>query len=263
MMRWLSTLCLLGVAGGLLAADEKKADVKAQATALMVRKPLPPKKTDPLAFVDTGSTALDVTLTATGKYVLGVDLKASKLEHFTDDKQTKLDSGNRFGQNWLSDYPQITPDGEQCTVHLSAPTPPAKGAAKVQVKATVVLQCGADEKATDKKEIAIKKDQKETVGAFTIQVVNDGAAFGGPQIAVISDKQIVKGAEFFDAKGEAIKLQLFPYRQNVFAGPGKMQYSLVSTLPQKADKVSVKVNYFNKVEPVEVPLDLSVGVGLE
>jgi hypothetical protein len=263
MTRWLPALCLLGTATALYAAEEKKADVTAQATALAIRKPLPPKQKEPLAFVDNGSTALDVTLTATGKYVLGVDAKASKLDHFTDDKQTKLYSGERFGVSWLSEFAQVTPDGEQCTVHLNAPAPPAKGAGKVLVKGTVVLLCGADEKSADKMEIAIKKDQKVTAGAFTLQVTNDGAAFGGPQIAVISDKQNLKGAEFFDAKGEPIKLQLLPYRQTFFAGPGKTQFGLVSTLPKKADAVSVKVVYFDKVNPVEVPLDLSVGVGLD
>ena len=84
------------------------------------------------------------------------------------------------------------------------------------LKATVVLNCGADEKATDKKEIAIKKDNKETVGAFTLEVVNDGAMFGGPQIAVMADKQNLKGVEFFDAKGDPIKLFLQPYRQTFF-----------------------------------------------
>jgi len=254
---------LLGTAAALGAAEEKKADVTAQATALAIRRPLPPRTKEPAAFVDSGSTALDVTLTAPGKYVLGVDAKASKLGQFSDDKQTKLYSGDRIGVSWLSEFAQVTPDGEQCTVHLNAQAPPAKGAGKVVVKGTVVLLCGADEKSADKKEIAVKKDQKETAGAFTLQVINDGAAFGGPQIAVISDKQNLKGAEFFDARGEPIKLQLEPYRQTFFGGPGKTQHGLVSTLPKKADAVSVKVVYFNKVESLEVPLDLSVGVGLE
>jgi hypothetical protein len=264
MKRWLSTLCVLACAAGLFAADEKKADVTAQATGLSVHKPIPSKKKEPLPFADHGSTGLDVTLSATGKFVLGIDVKASKLDHFTDDKDTKLYTPQPFG-SWLSDFPIINPEGDVCTVHVNGLTAPAKGATKLRLKATVVLSCGADEKATDKKEIAIKKDQKETVGAFTYQVVNDGAMFGGPQVAVLSDKQNLKGIEFSDAKGEAIKLVFPPYRQNFYPNTpgGKMQYGLVGTLPKKMDAVTVKATYFEKTEAVSVPIDLDVGVGLE
>jgi len=263
MKHWLSTLCLLTCAAGLSVADEPKSEVTAQATGLMVRKPLPAKKKEPVGFVDNGSTGLDVSLSTPGKYVLDIDTKASKLDHFTDDKDTKFYTADRFGMTWLSDFPQITPEGDVCTVHFNGQVAPAKGATKLKLKATVVLTCGPDEKATDKKEIAIKKDQKETVGAYTIQVLNDGAMFGGPQIAVVSDKQNLKGLEFFDAKGEAIKLFFPPYRQNFFPTPMKKQYGLVGTLPKKMDTVTVKVLYFDKTEALSVPIDLNVGVGLE
>jgi hypothetical protein len=264
MKRWLSTVCLLACAAGLFAADEKKSDVTAQVTSLNVRKPLPPKKKGPGIFVDNGSTGLDVALSAPGKFVLGIDVKASKLDQFTDDKDTKLYTPQPFG-SWLSEFPNINPEGDVCTVHVNGVTPPAKGAAKLHLKATVVLSCGADEKATDKKEIAIKKDTKETVGTFTFEVINDGAMFGGPQVAVMSDKQNVKNLEFFDAKGDPIKLFFPPYRQNFFpkTAGGKMQYGMVGTLPKKMDKVTVKATYFDKTEAVSVPIDLTFGVGLE
>ncbi|HEX5269954.1 MAG TPA: hypothetical protein VFW33_05685 [Gemmataceae bacterium] len=263
MKRWLSILCVLGCAAGLFAADEKKTDVTAQATQLMVRKPLPPKKKEPNPFPDTGSTSLDVTLTAPGKFVLGIDVKASKLGEFTDDKETKLYTADRFGISWLSDLPLINPEGDVCTVHVNGQAPPAKGAAKLHIKGTVVLTCGKDEKSADKKEIAIKKDSKVTVGDFTIQVDDDGAMFGGPRLSVTSEKQNLKGVEFFDAKGEAIKLFFPPYRQSFFQPGGKVRYGLSATLPKKADSVTVKVSYFDKTEAVSVPIDLEFGVGLD
>jgi hypothetical protein len=263
MMRWLLTLCLFAFFAGLSLADEKKSEVTAQATFLGIRKPLPVKKKVPGAFPDNGSTNLDVALSAPGKFILGIDVKASKLDQFTDDKETKLYTADRFGATWLSDYVQIDPEGEVCTVHFNGQVAPAKGATKLRIKATVVLSCGTDEKATDKKEIAIKKEQKETLGAFTIHVVSDGAMFGGPQIVVASDKQNLKGVEFFDAKGEAIKLFFPPNRQNYYPTPMKMQYGMYATLPKKIDAVTVKVTYFDKTEALSVPIDLNVGVGLE
>lgn len=264
MKRWLSTACLLACAAGLFAADEKKSDVTAQVTGLNIRKPLPPKAKGPLVFVDKGGTGLDVALSAPGKFVLGIDVKASKLDHFTDDKDTKLYTAQPFG-NWLSEFPLISPEGDVCTVHVNGLAPPAKGAVKLHLKATVALVCGTDEKAADKKEIAIKKDATETVGAFTIKVLNDGGMFGGPQIEVISDKQNLKGVEFFDDKGAAVKLFFPPYRQNVYPNKpgGKMRYGMIGGLPKKIDKVTVKATYFDKTEAVSVPINLSFGVGLE
>jgi hypothetical protein len=261
MKRWLSTLCLLAFAAGLFAADEKKSDITAQATGLNIRKPLPVKKKDPNFFVDPGSTALDVALSAPGKFILGIDVKKSKLDQFTDDKDTKLYTPQPFG-SWLSDFPFINPEGDVCTVHVNGATPPAKGATKLRLKATVVLTCGAGEKATDKKEIAIKKGTKETVGDFTIEVTNDGEMFGGPQVMVASDKQNLKTIEFFDAKGDPIKLFFPPFRQTLNPG-GKKQYGMLSTLPKKMDSVKVKATYFEKTEEVSAPIDLNVGVGLE
>jgi hypothetical protein len=270
MKRWLSTFCLLACAAGLFAADEKKtdekkADVTAQATGLMVRKPVPSKKKEPVAFPDNGNTGVDVNISAPGKFILGIDVKASKLTEFTDDKDTKLYTANQFGLGWLSDFPQIGQDGDSCAVHINGQTAPGKGATKLKVKATVVLTCGSGEKATDKKEIAIKKDAKETVGDYTIQVLNDGAMFGSPQISVSGEKQNLKSLEFFDAKGEAIKLFFPPYRQTFFptTAGGKLTYGLVAGLPKKMDSVTVKAVYFDKTEAVSAPIDLSFGVGLD
>lgn len=265
MKRWLSTVCVLACVAGVFAADEKKSDVTAHATQLMIRKPLPPKKKEAFGFQDTGGTSVNISLDAPGKYVLGIDTKASKLGEFTDDKGTKLYTEGRFGATWLGDYPIITPEGDVCTVQVNGFTPPAKGAAKVRVKATVVLTCGTDEKSTDKKEVKIKKDAKEKVGDFSVEVTNEGGQFGGATLQIVSEKQNLKTAEFFDAKGEAVKLFLPPYHQTLYPTTpnGKNRYALMTNLPMKADAVTVKVTYFEKTQAVEAPVDLEFGVGLE
>jgi hypothetical protein len=263
-MRWLSTLCLLAVGAAVFADDKPKSSkVTAHPTGLYIRKPLPPKKKEAFFFTPNGTT-LDVTLAAPSKFVVGIDEKASKLESFTDDKKTKLDTSTGFGmQPWLSSYPQISPDGDECTVQLSARTAPAKGASKVLVKATVVINCGKEEKTSDKKEIATKLNTEAKVGAYTVKVTQEGNQFSGGQISIFSNARDLKSAEFFDDKGKEIKILGNPFRGSTFTGPGKMQHSLSYFLPKKLDKVTVKVTYFNKIESVNVPLDLSVGLGLE
>ena len=262
-MRLLGALCLFAAGTIVLAADEAKTAVTARATGLTVRKPLPPKKKEMFAFTPPG-TVLEVTLSAPGKFILGIDAKASKLGHFTDDKKTKLDSGGGVGgMSWLSDYTQVTPDGEQCTIQLSARTPPAKDANKVLVQATVVVKVGAEEKTTETKKIAMKQNAETAIGSYTVRVQNPGSSFSGGQLEILSDARDVKMAEFFDANGKALEIAIPPFRGNAFVGAGKMKQSISYFLPKKMDEVSVKITYFSKVESMSVPFDMGVGLGLE
>jgi hypothetical protein len=247
----------------LLTAAESKTTATSRATGLTIRKPLPPKKKEMFAFTPAG-TGLDVTISAPGKFILGIDAKASKLDHFTDDKKTKLDTSGGFGgMTWLSDYAQITPDGEQCTVQLTARTAPMKEANKVLVKATVVLKCGAEEKTTEMKKIAVKRNTEAAIGSYTVKVLGEGSNFSGGQVEVLSDARDVKKAEFFDANGKALEIVAPPFRGNSFTGAGKMKQSISYFLPKKMDEVSVKITYFSKVEAMSVPFELSVSVGLD
>jgi hypothetical protein len=263
MLRWILAVSLLAPLTGLLAADEKKSSFTAQVSGLSVHKPVPAKKKERFTFVQTG-TILEVTFLSDDKYILGVDAKASKLDQFTDDKKSKLNSGSLFGgPNWLGGFPQLAPDGERCVVQINGQTPPAKGANKVLAKGTIILKCGAEEKTTEKKDITIKMGAETTVGAFTIKVSGEGSNFSGPGIEIVSEERIVKSAHFFDAKGAAIELNTPPFMHPVFAGGGKMLHALTYNLPKKIDKVSVKIAYFAKVESLPAPFDLSVGLGLD
>jgi hypothetical protein len=263
-MRSLSALCLLAAGTLVFAAAEEKQTPTAQATSLRVSRPLPAKKKDVFVYGSSGTT-LEVTVSAPGKYIVGIDAKKCKLEHFTDDKKTKLFAGGGLfgGASWLNEYfVQITPDAERCSVQLTGQTAPAKGANKVLVKGSLIINCGSDEKTTDKKEIAMKLNTEASVGTYTLKVTQAASQFNGGQIAILSDARDVKSAEFLDAAGKTIQV-LPPFRSSTFDSKSKRKESLSYFLPKKIDAVTVKVTYFNKVEAMTVPFDLSVGVGLD
>ena len=267
-MRWFSTLCLFAATTGFLAAEDKKADdekmsAKIRAIGLTLRKPLPAK---PGAFAYTpNGVTMDLVVTQPGKFLVALDTKESKLDSFTDDKKNNLyKKAGLFGgsSEWISGYlTQFSPDGEQCTLQITAANPPGKGAEKILVKASLVLKCGSEEKTTDKKEIALKTNEEVSVGDFKMKV-NSAAQFGAG-LAVQSAEPNVKSIEFFDADGKALKLAPGGRSTNNFA-PGGKPLSFVSYfLNQKMDKVSFKITYFNKIESVTVPVDLRVGLDLE
>ena len=262
MKRWFLALLLLSAMTGLLAADEKQSSITAHATALGVRKDLPPKKKERFMMTPPGTT-LDLTFLSPARFILGVDAKASKLDQFIDDKKTKLDTSTGFGApNWMAGLITYGPEGDRCTVQLNAQSAPSKGATKVSVKGTIVLKCGAAEKTIEQKDLAIKKDAETTAGDFTIKVIAEGSDFSGPAIQIISPERVVKNTKFFDAKGKAIELLTTPYWHNVFA-KGKTLIAINYNLTKKIDKLSMQITYFSKVEDVPVPFDVSVGLGLD
>lgn len=268
-MRLLSALCLFAVSTTFLAADDKKpaddtTSAKVQAIGLSVRKALPAKP-GTMIFMPQGVT-MDLSIAKPGKFIVGVDAKASKLESFTDDKNNSLYKKpvGIFGaqQNWINEYAtQYGPEAGHCTIQIAAGNPPGKGAGKIQVKASLVVQCGAEEKTADKKEIAIKTNEEVSVGDFKVKVNFAGGTVAN--LSVLSPEPRLKSVEFFDAAGKAIKPSSSTRSNNPF-GPGGKPQSVVSYfLNGKMEKVSFKVTYFTKVESVTIPLDLKVGLDLE
>jgi hypothetical protein len=78
---------------------------------------------------------------------------------------------------------------------------------------------------------------------------------------VISDQENLKNIELFDDKDKEIKIGL-PGRMRMMKGD-KTEYIYSSVIFQKTSKFSIKINYYDKVENVKVPVDLKVGLSLE
>jgi hypothetical protein len=269
-MRWLSTLCLLTVVTGLLAADEKKAaddkkSAKVQVIRLFLHK-APPAKPGTFTIPPNGVT-MHLTVAQPEKFVVGIDAKASKLESFTDDKKNDLNkkpAGLFGGQaNWLAEYAtEYSPDGDYCTIQITAAGAPGKGAEKILVKGSLVLKCGAEEKTMDKKEIALKMNEEVSAGDFKVKV-NYAGDFGAG-LTVLSAEPRVKSVEFFDAEGKAIKTMPSARGTIALAPLEKPQAAVTYSLGgKKMDKASFKITYFDKIESVTVPLELRVGLDLE
>jgi hypothetical protein len=268
-MRWLSTLCLLTIGAALFAAEDKKpagakTSAKVRAIGLSLRK-APPAKPGVFVLHPNGVT-MELTVAQPDKFIAGIDAKASKLDSFTDDKKNDLNkkpAGIFGGQsNWLNEFAtQYGPDGD-CTIQILAAGAPGKGAQKILVKGSLVLKCGADEKKTDKKEIALKMNEEVSAGDFKVKVVNAGEFGAG--FTVTSAEPSVKSVEFFDADGKALKGTSSGRGINPFGEGGKPQAVVSYFLSgKKLPKVSFQITYFNKIESVTVPLDLRVGLDLE
>lgn len=268
MMRSLSTLCVLAAATAVLAADDKKAAeeksaAKIQVTGLVLRKPAPAKPGS-FTFTPNGVT-MDLAVSLEGKFIAALDSKDCKLEGFTDDKKNNLiKKGGVFAgpASWIIDYmTQYSPEGDRCTLQVTAGNPPGKGAEKILVKGSLHFRCGTDEKTTEKKDITLKMNEEVSVGDFKMKVNNAGQF--AISLSLTSPEPNVKSVAFLDADGKEIKANPQGRGLNQFAPGGKPLWTVFYGLPPKIEKASFKVTYFNKLESVTVPLDLRVGLDLE
>jgi hypothetical protein len=265
MIRWLSGLCLLVVCAALLAGEDKKSaddktSAKIQVTSLSIHKAPPPK---PGTFtMSPNGVHMDVRLSLPNRFITGVDVKASKLDRFTDDKDNALfkKSGGLFsgGANWLNEYlVRYDPDGEAVTVQVQGTKPPGNGANKIILKGSLNAKCGSGEKVTDAKEMAFKPKEETEIGPFKVRV----SQFGNT-VEVLSKEENVKQIEIFDDKRKPILTGAPSHGRNPL-DKEKSPYLYSVFLIGKRDKFTVKIHYFTRVESVNVPLDLRVGLSLE
>lgn len=262
-MRWLSTLCLFAVCVAVPAADEKKASddkksAKVKVTSLSISKAPPAKRG---TFGRPNGVRMETMVSLPGRFIVGLDPKTAKLDSFTDDKSNVLfkKGGGLFGgANWLTEFGMLfDPDGESVAFEIIGTNPPGKGAEKILLKGSLNVKVGSEEKATDKKEMALKPKEEAEVGPFKVQVnqfVN--------RVEVLTDEENIKKVEFFDDKDKPIQSGR-PGRARVPADKGKMVHQYSYFLIGNPKKFTIKVHYFTKVESVTVPLDLRVGLDLE
>ena len=259
MKRWFSALCFLMAGTALLTAADKP-PVKIQVVSLAIYNGPPPK---PGTFTLTpNGIHMELMVSLPDKPITGVDVKNSKLDSFRDDKDNVLfkKSGRLFGAGatWLQDFGmRYGPDGESVTLHIYGTDMPGKGANKLLLKGSLSIKCGADAKATDAKEMAMKPKEQADVGPFKVRVNQ----FRN-QVQVETEDENIKKIEFLDDKGKEIPIRL-SNRTRMESGKGKEHYVYHYFLDIKSEKVSVKIHYFAKVKTVQVPLDLRVGLDLE
>lgn len=264
MTRWLSILGLLAAGTAVWAADDNKSAVnknapKIQVISLSIHKAPPPKPNSFMASFD--GVHMDVMVSVPKRFITGVDVKASKLDRFTDDKDNALykKGGGLFGggPEWLSNMGmRFDADGETFTIHIQGNKLPGKGAGKIIFKGSVNVKCGAEEKATDAKELTMKPKEEVDIGPFKLR----RNQFGG--IEILSSNENIKKIDILDDKGKPIMTSPPTHVRSPLPNE-KLPYVYSLFLFGKRDKVSVKVHYFAKVETISVPLDLRVGLSLE
>ncbi len=241
-MRTTLALVFLAAAGGATAADPS-----VKAYALNVNNP---PKDAPKEIVSPAYTGAYLFIQVPGQHVLALDTVATKLA-LTDDKGTDLGAKSPLAGNALA----TDKSKEQARLYVLGPKAPATGATRVRVKGELVLLCGTGEKTATAEKFAIKDKEKVAVGPAAFEVV---LAKDKLTVTLKTDGAAVKSVAFTDAEGKPLTAG---GTTNLNVAGGKIAQTATFTLPAKTETVGIKVVYYEKVEPLKLPVDTDTGVG--
>ncbi len=211
-----------------------------------------------------GTTRITARVEIPGRSVVAFNLANSKLDSFTDDKNTDLiptpvaggvppqaiQLGSAFGASTHN------------VIHFEAPNCPAKAATKVRIKGTVAVLVGKDEKEVEKKDLTAKTSIDLEFGTIKMQQPAKTTGFGSRNttISYQGDKPF-KSVTLLDADGKEITCHVsWSYRPGAVAATSSCRATF--SVDKKLESCTIRLKYFDSVEEIKVPVDLEVGPGL-
>ena len=266
---------------------------KVDVLVLRVARPLPgtPVKYDILAVPDPLSrevefagppgTQVMLLITRPDRNFIEFDAKASKLLGAADDKKTDLAKPTGGipveytlpGGEQTPFHGSVGADGHRSVVDVRIPGVPVPGASRITMKADLVLKCGSDLKTVEQKGFQPRPGSKITVGPMPMTVTEGyggtglGAAEFGPggikgQMSIwlsqARSAPSIKELAFLDDTGTPIKSWIAS-PQTAFGLDQQLQTQY--GLDRKVDHLTARITYYNKIEPLTVPVAVEVGVG--
>lgn len=258
---WIA-LTVLGTSALCVYAEEKPT---VQAYSVSVRKRLT-REDAKIAYEERPGTRIQAVLSLPGKTMLAVDEKASKLESFKDDlgtDLTKADDTFPGGNRWVESFAfKASEKGDRALTVFNAAGVPASGAKKILMRGTLSILCGGTTKTAELKEVELKVDPKAKIklGEVTF-TVEKSLYVGDVSVKFESSSPNIRSASFTTTTGQAITTD--KPNTSRFGFDNKYTYNTSYNLRTKADKINITLTYFEKTEVVNLPVELSVGIGLE
>ena len=255
-----------------------KGDAEVRVLALQIGRPIPQEERMQLNLGIPQGTSLTLEVAKKDKVIVSLDKNASELTSFTDDKNTNLaeSRGRMMQQPWLSPFVKISEDGHHLICEINAASVPKTGAREIRLKANIVLICGSEEKTQEQQNFSLKPGSTLTIGPVPMKIekpgehdmpFGSGASFGMGQQKVKTKFKLtsevnpekIKRLAFLAPDGREIPYSTLASGSGGF-GP-KPTYWKIFGLHEKADRVTVRVTYYDATERITVPIDMNIGVG--
>ena len=210
---------------------------------------------------------LEVGVLVKDKTLLAIDFEQCKLHRFVDDKGTDLSEGalGPGGFKWVQMVTYGAEATDACMLKLETFTLPAKRAGRIELEAEIALKCASGSQKEEAK-VQLKKGAEIDCGPVPLKIRSvEEVDFGDSKFSVqlVSDRPMdeIKAVEFLDADGKPVGAQQMGTGSFGFAG--NMTYTRSYGLSKRLDAATIRVISYAKTEILNVPLKLSIGMGLQ
>lgn len=209
---------------------------------------------------------LQLAVKVPGKPILAVDADKSRIVTFVDDVGTDLKKGAPTGFfSWVSLVSAFRDEPtETALLDVKTETLPAGKATRIELDAVVAI---VSAKGTEQKsqKVALQKGSKITCGPVPMAIGDvEDVQFGDSVVSVgITSSQsmdAVKAVQFLDADGKQMAAQAMG--ESSFGFAGSKTFTKTFGLPKKLAEFTVRIVSHANMETIEVPVKLSIGVGL-
>ena len=214
------------------------------------------------AFNWTPGTSVAVLVQRPAGGIIDMDEDKSKIAALTDDKGTNLLEGGKFGTMGFS-FTNVAEDSRALMTELKGPKVPAAGATKINAEGTLVLLAATEQKTVKTDVGPVEKGRKLKAGPFEWEITKAGAAEGRDEFTftLTSHKALraVKEMKFVDDEGNELKVQ---GRGTWTVHREQVRVDSNYAISKAPANLGIVVTYWVDMQEVEVPFDLSTGIGL-
>lgn len=251
-----------------LCFDDQPAAPLLEVTRLLVARPPSLAAKQPAqfrqsfnpSFLEEG-LAIELMVALPGKTLIQLDTSGSKYT-LTDNKGQALKPATAFGGKTPYFETNFSNNRTTLTCKLGSPTPPSRGAQYVHLQGELKVICAGGRETSPIVDLPANKGGEVKVGPITFkladskQMLENGKSMRLVRLEVGRSGHLIEKLEFVDASGKPVEVK--PAGWMTFNGIESRDYHLDA----KISKLQMRVTYYTQTEPVVVPLDLKVGVGL-
>ncbi|MBZ0115093.1 MAG: hypothetical protein K8J08_21735 [Thermoanaerobaculia bacterium] len=260
--RWIAPFFLVGtlmIVATAQAAPPSEIDVK----VVGVRAVAKVEGLSTAVFGTSAGTDVALLFSRNGGGIISFDEDASSLELFADDKGKSLLGDSSFN-NGFGSFPVIEDGGGHLLLELEAEGQASPGAKSLHAKGKVVVAVSEVTETYRSGKVSLVEDAAIDAGPIPFAV----SAVGPPEwgdaalsVTLVADQKIdeVKSIHFLDLQGQPIEFE--SGSSSSMSMMGTMTVTRQFTFSEKIDAVLVEIEYWGGLRRVEVPFDLTVGIG--
>ena len=228
---------------------------------------------DTLRFSNNGmgpGTRIALVVSRPSGGLIDFNSRAAHLTTFADDKGTDLlvapkpPTGDRPSAGIVS---IITDNGTAASVSIDSPCLPAKGARTLTVRGVLVFRVATEQAAAEQADVPLAQGAPIAAGPYHLRIDelskrDDPGNSDAVSITLRAHQELwsIASITFLDPAGKEVPAFKCSWSNG---GDGdNLQAYQTYNLARKPERVTVRITYWSNPQTIQVPVDLTIGLGL-